>query len=535
MTVSSEASGVESPFAPFRHKVFLVLWIATVIGNTGSFIRDVASAWIVTSLSPAPATVALIQAAATLPLFLFSLPAGVLTDILDRRKFLIAIQLLLACVSTGLLLLSASGALTVPALIGLTFLGGIGAALMIPTWQVIVPDLVPREQLKNAIALNSLGINIARAVGPAAGGLLLSGLGAAATYGFDVASYVFVIGALIWWPRQKKKVEDPLAERFSGAFRAGLRYALANRNLHLVLVRAAAYFAAASSIWALLPLIARTHLHGDAGFYGLLLGCTGAGAIGGALILPRLRRMFSADQLMLGSSLLTAGAMLILVFLPIQLLAFALFLVVGAAWITALTTLNGTAQAVLPNWVRGRSLAVYLTVFNAALTGGSIGWGLVAEVSGVDGAILISALFLAVSAFVFHRVKLPKGDKDLTPANHWPEPLTQSEVDNDRGPVLVTIEYRVEPDDRPAFLHHMQHLSKERRRDGAYAWGMTEDTNDPEILLEWFFVESWAEHLRQHKRVSKADADIQASLLKYHKGERPPVVRHLLAADVRQA
>ncbi|PTW55692.1 putative MFS family arabinose efflux permease [Breoghania corrubedonensis] len=531
MAASASTGPSDGPFAPLRHKVFLVLWMATVIGNTGSFVRDVASAWLVTSLSPSPLSVALIQAAATLPLFLFSLPAGVLTDILDRRKFLIAIQVLLACVSLGLLALSATGTLSVATLIGLTFMGGLGAALMIPTWQVIVPELVSKETLRSAIALNSLGINIARAVGPAVGGLLLSVAGAAVTYGVDVASYVVVIGALLWWPRGKT-AEDPLAERFSGAFRAGLRYALASRQLHLVLIRAGVYFAAASAIWALLPLVARNLLHGGSGFYGLLLGSTGAGAIAGALLLPVLRRHAGPDGLMLASAITIAASMAVLVLFPIQALSYVLFLLIGAAWITALTTLNGTAQAILPNWVRGRSLAVYLTVFNAALTGGSVGWGLVAEFSGISGALLIAAALLASSAAVFHRIRLPKGDLDLTPANHWPEPLTQQVVEHDRGPVLVTIEYRVAAEDQPAFLRRMRHLSRERRRDGAYSWGISEDASDKGLMLEWFFVESWAEHLRQHKRVSKADADIQSELLKYHAGSEPPVVRHLLAADL---
>ncbi|WP_370125843.1 MFS transporter [Sinorhizobium fredii] len=519
-------------FAPLRQKTFAILWVATIVGNAGSFIRDVASSWLVTDLSNAPAAVAAVQAAGTLPIFLLAIPAGVLSDILDRRKFLIIIQLLLAGASICLMLLSATGLQTVTSLIALTFVGGIGAALMAPTWQAIVPELVPKQDLKGAVALNSLGINISRAIGPAVGGLLLAWFGAAFTYGVDVISYIFVIAALIWW-RRAPDVDDGLSERFFGAFRAGLRYAKASRELHVVLLRAAAFFAFSSSVWALLPLVARNLLGGDASFYGVLLGAVGAGAIGGALVmLPKLRAKLDADALLLGSVLVTAAVMAGLSFAPPRWVAILALLALGAAWITALTTLNGAAQSILPNWVRGRSLAVYLTVFNGAMTAGSLGWGAVAEVAGVPTTLVLGAVGLAVAGPIFHFLKLPKGEADLVASNHWPEPLTAAPVEHDRGPVLITIEYRVDKNDRTGFLTALARLSGERRRDGAYGWGVTEDAADPERIVEWFMVESWAEHLRQHRRVSKADADVQQEVRGFHKGPEAPVVNHLLSINL---
>ncbi|WP_144630195.1 MFS transporter [Bordetella genomosp. 13] len=527
---SSPSSPPSAPgsFAPLRQSLFAVLWIATVIGNTGSFIRDVASAWLMTDLSTSPAAVAMVQAAATLPVFLLAIPAGVLADILDRRKFLIGIQLLMASVSVGLLLLSATGLQSVASLVALTFLGGVGAALMGPTWQAIVPELVQKKDLKSAVALNSLGINIARAVGPALGGLILAGLGAAVTYGVDVISYVFVIAALLWWPRPKAR-QDVLSERFAGAFRAGLRYARASRDLHVVLLRAFLFFALASSVWALLPLVARQLLGGGAGFYGTLLGAVGLGAIGGAVVMPRLRARLDADGLLLLAALVTAAVMAFLSFGPPRWAAVSALLLLGMAWVTALTTLNGVAQAILPNWVRGRSLAVYLTVFNGAMTAGSLGWGAVAQWTSVPVALLAGAAGLVLVGLAAHRIKLPAGEADLVPSNHWPEPLTSLPVENDRGPVLIQIEYRIAQQDRAAFLKALARLSAERRRDGAYAWGVCEDTSDPTLLLEWFHVESSAEHLRQHQRVSRADADVQEGVLRFHRGDEPPVVRHFLA------
>jgi MFS family permease len=312
-----------------------------------------------------------------------------------------------------------------------------------------------------------------------------------------------------------------------------LRYARASRELHVVLLRAAVFFAFASAVWALLPLVARTLLGGTAGFYGVLLGAVGAGAIGGALVMPRLRQKLGPDALLLVSVFTTAIVMAVLSLAPPQWLAIVILLFLGAAWIMALTTLNGVAQAVLPNWVRGRALAIYLTVFNGAMTVGSLGWGFVAQETGVPLALLISAAGLVIAGLIMHRVKLPLGEADLVASNHWPEPLTAQPIEHDRGPVLILIEYRVAKENNSKFLHALSRLSHERRRDGAYAWGVTEDAANPELIVEWFLVESWAEHLRQHQRVSHMDADIQVDVTRFHVGPEKPVVRHFLSFDER--
>ncbi|AMJ59975.1 MFS transporter [Bosea sp. PAMC 26642] len=516
-----------SAFSPLRQTVFAVLWAATILGNIGTFMRDVASAWLVTDLSGSPSAVAMIQVAGTLPIFLLAIPAGVLSDIVDRRKLLIGVQILLGLISASLLALALTNRLTVEILVGLTFLGGVGAALMGPTWQSIVPELVPRSDLRNAIALNSLGFNIARSIGPALGGVLLVTFGAAATYGADVLSYVLVIAALVWW-RRPAGADDELREHFGGAFRAGLRYARASRELHRVLLRATLFFICASAIWALLPLVARRLLEGGAGFYGLLLGAVGTGAIIGAIVLPRFRAHIGVDRIMLGATLVTAAVTAALAAAPPQWLAVILLLILGGAWIAALTTFNGTIQAILPNWVRGRGLAIYLTVFNGASAAGSLLWGLIAEAIGLQGALVAAALALVVVAFAALRLPLPEGESDLTPSSHWPEPAIAEPVEHDRGPVTITIEYRIARENRAAFLAAIARVAPERRRDGAFAWGVSEDAASPERIVEWFMVESWAEHLRQHKRVSKADADLQAEVRRFHAGPEAPIVTHLL-------
>jgi len=516
-----------SAFSPLRQSVFAVLWAAAILGNVGTFMRDVASAWLVTDLTGSPTAVAMIQVAGTLPIFFLAIPAGVISDIVDRRKLLIGVQILLGMVSATLMSLALANRLNVELLLGLTFLGGIGAALMGPTWQSIVPELVPKADLRSAVALNSLGFNIARSIGPALGGVLLVTFGAAATYGADLLSYVIVIAALIWWHRAGGG-DDELREHFGGAFRAGFRYARASRELHRVLLRAALFFVCASAIWALLPLVARQLLEGGAGFYGLLLGAVGAGAIIGATVLPRIRMRTDVNGIMLGSALITAAVATALAAEPSQWLALLLLLILGAAWIAALTTLNGTVQAILPNWVRGRGLAIYLTVFNGASAAGSLLWGLVAEAIGIHSTLVSAALVLLIGAFAVLRLPLPAGEVDLTPSHHWPEPAIAEPVEHDRGPVMISIEYRIARKDRSAFLSVMSRLAPERRRDGAFVWGISEDAADPERILEWFMVVSWAEHLRQHKRVSLADADVQAEVAQFHAGPGAPVVTHLL-------
>jgi hypothetical protein len=384
--------------------------------------------------------------------------------------------------------------------------------------------------LKPAIALNSLGFNIARAIGPAVGGVLLAAAGAAVTYGIDVMSYLVVVAAIIWW-RREPSANDQLSEHFSGAVRAGFRYAVASNELHRVLFRTALFFLFANVAWALLPIVARDVLGGGASFYGVMLGAIGAGAILGALVLPRLRKKLDTDGLVVFASLLMAAVLCGLSFAPPQWSGIALVFLFGSAWITVLTTLNSAMQAILPNWVRGRGLAVYQMTVNGAMTVGSIMWGAIGEGIGVPSTLLLGSISLGLVSLIAYRFKLPRGEADLTPSNHWPEPIISDDVANDRGPVLVTVEYRIGLQERAAFIEVLARLSQERRRDGAYAWGVTENTSDPKCVLEWFFVESWAEHLRQHRRVSMADADIQTELARFHTGDSPPKVTHYLAID----
>lgn len=524
----TEPDSKASAFAPFRQRTFAILWTAALIANIGTWFRDVANGWTMTELAPDPAMVALVQAATTLPVFLFSLPAGALADLVDRRRLLIGIQVFLGATSVCLAVATTTGLMTPWLLLGLVFAGGLATAFMGPAWQSIVPEIVPREVLRPAIALNSLGINIARAIGPALGGLIVAVSGAALAYWLDAGSYLLILAALAWWKRPTAALTLP-PEKFGSAMATGIRYVSASPDVRRTLFRAGMFFVFASAYWALLPLIARQTLDGDAGLYGILLTSIGAGAVVGALALPRLSGAVSGGQVVFLGTMATAGSMLVLATIPNSAAASAALFLAGAAWISVLTSVNVAAQTALPNWVRARGLAIYIMVFFGSMTVGALLWGRIAAETTIPSTLMIAAGGSVLAGLIALRVKLPKGDGNLMPSMHWPEPALAADVEHDRGPVMIEITYRVKAENRAAFLRVLKEFSRERRRDGGYRWQVFEDAGDPARIVETFLVPSWLDHLRQHQRVTQEDADLQARVTALHEGPEPPVVRHLLA------
>lgn len=518
-----------SPWAPFRSRVFRIVWLASLAANIGTWIRDVGSGWLMTSLSPSATAVALVQVATTLPIFLLSLPAGALADIVDRRRLLVALNVGLCIVSLAMALLAQAGAMTPALLVGSLFVAGICTALIQPVQQSLTPLLVERALLRPAIALNSMGFNVSRAIGPAIGGVLISAFGVASAYWVDAFSYLTVIAAFLWWKGASAPAAQGTPEQLGSAMRAGLRFALHAPALRRILLRAVLFFAFASAYWALLPIIARRQVGGDAGYYGIVLACIGAGAVLGAVLLPRLRKSLSAEATLRLGTLATVGCLLALAATRDAVLVAAVMAVAGAAWIAVLTTANVAAQTSLPNWVRGRGLAVYLTLFYGAMAGGSLVWGLLADQFGVPAALLSAAGVGVLGLVVAWRKPVAEAEPDLTPSMHWPEPSIADTVADDRGPVMVTIEYRIDASRREAFLAALDAFSGERLRDGAYDWGVYEDAAEPGRVVEVFFVSSWIEHQRQHARVSQADADLQNEVRAFHRGDAPPKVEHWIA------
>lgn len=526
----ASAPAPSSAWSPFGYRAFALLWTATLISNVGTWMHDVGAGWLMTTLNSSPAVVSLVQAATTLPVFLFALYAGTLADRLDKRKMLIAVNLVLLALITALTVLVHFEAVTPTLLILFTLAIGTGTAFMAPAWQAVVPALVPREALQPAIALNSMGINISRAIGPALAGVLIASVSLSAPFAVNAVSHLVIIAALLIWRYDvtPAKTSQPVV----GAMLTGLRHVAHNGALKATLLRSFAFFIFASAYWALLPLVVQGIEGGGATLYGMLLTLIGTGAVAGALTLPNLRARLEASAMAASGTIGTALAMIILATAASPALAYAAALLGGFSWIAVLTTFNVSAQTALPNWVRARGLAVNLMVFFGAMAFGSALWGQVATVTSTPTALLISATGLLIALGLTYRVRLGQGEGlDLTPSMHWPAPevAIADEGLTDRGPVMVEVEYRVRPADREAFLAAVHGWSGERWRDGAYSWRIFQSAEDPELWVEAFMVSSWEEHLAQHDRVSKEDQDRQNAVRAFDTRDDGPVVRHLIA------
>lgn len=527
MTDEQQMNATGTP-GPLSFPVFRALWIATIVSNVGTWMHDVGAGWLMTSLSPSPLLVALVQAATTLPMFLLALPAGALADIVDRRKMLLTAQTLGVAAAVVLSLLTWQGLVTAEVLLACTFVLGIAAALSAPVFQAIVPELVDKQTLPDAIALNSLGVNIARAIGPALGGVIVAVAGTPAVFALNAISVLGVLAVLFTWKRPQTAHTLP-PEHFFGAIKAGYRYTRHSPAMRLVLVRSIGFFLFGSALWAMLPLVARRGLGLDAAGYGALLGCMGAGAVVGALVLKRVRKKIAANTISVGATLLFALSTLALALANNVWIAGVVMFTAGLAWIGMLTSLNVAAQMASPGWVKARALAVYLLVFQGAMTGGSILWGSLAASTSVAMALVVAAVGQAIALILALRWRLPQDSTtDLAPSNHWAAPVVSVQPADDRGPVLIEIEYRVDPTRQAEFVKTLRAFHPVRQRDGAIRWDVWEDVAEPGKVIEAFIVESWVEHQRQHARATRTDQVNQDVLRAFHLGDEPPIVRHFL-------
>ena len=527
---SGAAPVAPSAWAPFGHRTFALLWTATLISNVGTWMHDVGAGWLMTTLNSSPAVVSLVQAATTLPVFLFALYAGTLADRLDKRKMLITVNVILLVLISVLTVLVHFQMVTPVILIVFTLAIGTGTAFTAPAWQAIVPALVPRDALQPAIALNSMGINISRAIGPALAGVLIASVSLSAPFAVNAVSHLVIIGALILWNYESnaKKTSQPVVN----AMLTGLRHVAHNGPLKATLIRSFAFFIFASAYWALLPLVVQGIEGGGATLYGILLTLIGTGAVVGALTLPKFRAKVDASTMAAGGTVGTAVAMAVHATAASPALAYVAALLGGFSWIAVLTTFNVSAQTALPNWVRARGLAINLMVFFGSMAFGSAMWGQVATATSTSTTLLIAAAGLIVGIVLTRNFKLGQGEHlDLTPSMHWPAPEVALPTDGltDRGPVMVEIEYRIKPEDTEAFLAALYEWAGERWRDGAYEWRVFQSAEDPELWVEAFMVSSWEEHLAQHDRVSVQDKDTQDKLRAFDIRDSGPIVRHLIA------
>jgi MFS family permease len=516
-----------SAFAPFRSRAFRTLWLATLVSNLGTLVQGVGAGWMMTSLAASDDMVALVQASNTLPIMALALLAGAMADNYDRRTVMLLAQAFMCAVSVALTLAALAGMLNAWSLLAFTLLIGCGQAMHLPSWQSSMRDLVPRQDLQAAVALNSMSFNGMRSVGPAVGGLIVASLGPVAAFALNAVSYLAVIAALLTWPRRDEERTLP-REGLASAMAAGVRYVAMSPNLIATLTRSFAFGLSVISVLALGPLIARDLLGGTAVTYGLLLGAFGLGGIGGALSSARLRARFRTETIVRASfAAFTLGTSVIALSraLPLTLAG---LLLTGGAWVQALSLFNVSVQLATPRWVVGRALSIYQTVTFGAMAIGSWLWGAVSDRIGTESALLVSAgAALAGAAIGLVRPVPEFASMDLDPLGRFSEPTLRLDLRGRSGPIVVNVAWTIPPERTDAFLATMVARRRIRLRDGARQWALLRDLEAPETWIETYHVPTWTEYVRHNQRRTKADAEITDRLIELNGGARP-VVRRMI-------
>lgn len=546
MTEASPTAGSPSVWSPLRRRLFRDRLLASVVSNTGSWMQDTAGTWLMTALTASPLLIALMQTAASLPVLLLGLPAGATADILDRRRLLLFWSGWMLVAAIILSVLTMTGWIGAWSLLLLTFLLSLGAAMNGPTWQAIVPEMVPREELPEAIALNSAAFNIARAIGPAAGGLAVAAfasvmLGAGIVFFINAASFAAVLIVIYRWKRTPLFTSALPAERLVASMRSGLRYTRFTPAMRVILARAFLQTFCVSGMWALLAVVARENLHKGALGYGILTGCIGLGAVVGAILLPRLRQRLSADAIITASALVFTVTLLVMAWMhQFWPLVLALFLG-GMAWTSTTSCLNIAVQLSVPAWVQARSLGIYQMVFQGGMAIGSAVWGVTAEHLGTSFALtagaagLIAGLALARRFSLVSHTGLDLSPGRLAHALSRAAPQVMIEPNPEDGPVLITVTFRIDPARATEFIPAAHELGRVRRRDGAVRWSLFRDPFDPARFVESYVVESWLDRQRQIERFTVADHAIRNHVMSFHIDPSPPAVSRLILARTPRA
>jgi MFS family permease len=517
--------------APLQEPVFRGLWLAWLAANMTMWMNDVAAAWLMTTLTTSPVLVALVQTASTLPVFLLGVPSGAMADIVDRRRYFAATQLWVSVNALLLAGLAVAGLLTAELLLLLTFSNGIGLALRWPVFAAIVPQVVPRAQLPQALALNGIAMNLSRVVGPVAAGALITGLGAAAVFVVNTVLALVAFVLVLRWRHEPKTSALP-GERFVGAMRTGIQFAWQSPRLKVVLLRIFLFFLQSTGLMALLPLVAGQLHGGQAGTFTVLLSALGVGAIFAALRFPRWRERFDRDAFVRIGTLVHAALSALIVWVPEFWVALPAMLVLGAAWISVANSLAVAAQMAMPDWVRARGMSIYQVALMGGAAVGSLLWGQAAAWIGVGGAVLAASAFGFVVVLATRKLTVEGGkDLDFTPAATRTIEDPAIEIGPDQGPVMVTLEYQIDPADADAFAAVMQLTRRARLRQGALSWGLFRDVTQPGRYVEYYVDENWVEHLRRLERFTAADAQLREQRLAFHRGEGPPVLRRYVADD----
>ena len=531
-TVSPEVA--PSAWDPLRRPVFRLLWGTWLTANICMWMNEVAAAWLMTTLTTSPVMVALVQSASVLPVVLFGLPSGALADILNRRRWFMFTQFWVAANALILCVVLAADAMTAPLLLWLTFGNGIGLAMRWPVYAAIVPELVPRSELPTAIALNGIAMNTSRIIGPIVAGALIASFG---------TGYVFLLNAVLSlaaglvimrWQLEPNSSVLP-GERFFGAMRVGFQYVAQSLLMRSLLLRIAIFFLQSTALLALLPLVAKRMPAGGAWTYTFLLASLGLGAIATAFFLPRLRVLITRDRLLRDGTLVQAFAMVAVGFAPNVWIAMPAMMLAGAAWLAVVNTLTVASQLSLPDWVRARGMSLYMMTMMAATSAGAAVWGQVASMIDVAWTFVAAAatgIALMLLAGRLHTMSMEQ--QDLTPARILKEPVPAFPVEHQMGPVMVTVDYRIDPARAAEFATVMRESRANRLQMGALSWGLFQDTSEPGHYIEYFLDESWADHLRRFDRFTAADADLRERRYAFHVGAEQPKVTRYIAESLRE-
>ncbi len=529
MSTGTTATAANSPLAPFRQRAFAWLWLGVVISSVGMWAQTVGAQWLFVDDPNAATIVALVQTATQLPVVLLALPAGVLADAFDRRWLLFASQAYVILVAAAMTALTAAGRLTSGLMLALMFAAGVGMAIQVPTWQPLIAELVPRQQLAAATRLDMVSVNVARAAGPAIAGLIIAAWGVPPVFAFTALCASVLATILLAWHRPPSEAAD--RERFLPALRAGGRYVRHEPVVRVILGRLALFVAPAAALWALLPLIASQQLGLQAGGYGLLFAALGVGAVVGALTLGRVTQRISSNALLTVVGLAYAAALALTMLAPSLLAAIPLLIVAGFGWTATVSTVNAELQLFLPGWVRARAIAVYLMSFLGTMAVASPLWGALTQRAGLTTAVYTAAALVAVGALAGLAVRIPESaSADRAALRYWNDPSLGVVPEPDAGPVQVVVEYHVPPEREGDWLVDMQALRRSRLRSGAFRWELYRVGERPDRFVEIFAVPSWAEHERQHDhRLTAEDQAIEEAVFTHAVGV--PRSEHLLPPD----
>jgi MFS family permease len=512
-----------STFTALRNPVYRKLWLASLLSGICVAAHDCAATWVMYKLSPSPLFLSLMSTVASLPFFLFTLPAGALADIVDRRKLVWVMNLWLA-MAVGLLALLASLRLLNPYIVlACVFLIGIGFAFNAPAWIAIVPEVVSDEELPSAATLSGLQLNISGIIGPALGGLLLPLIGAHWLFAINAICFLVVILAIFQWKRERGAPKLPI-ENFFESFSTAIRYVRYAPGIQVVLARSVLFAFFIALIPALIPVVGLKELRLTAAGCGILFSSMGAGSVVGSIfVVPWARARFSSNMLTVIANLMVAVVYLLMTFVRDQTIFMIVAALAGLGWTLSAAELWVAAQRAMPGWARGRINATVIMAAQGAMALGGIVWGAAAAILGVNhtliggASLLFISLILAIPLSINFTAKL---EIDSVSTTSLPDKLIHLPKPQD-GPVAVTYEFEVDRAGASQFMELMRHLRLIHLRNGAFSWRLHEDLTRFNIFRVEMMVPSWTQYLLQRERMTKAEKKIIDQAKNLHVGEGP--------------